>query len=196
MHWGNEDRMVRAHRMYSEKFRARMVEKMAGPNPMTGVQLAADTGVPQPTLSRWLREATTLRRRMTKQEDDEDQMLEAAEQTNQAERTVEEKFSLVLEAASVPESELGEWLRRKGIHAAELEQWRTDAMSGLSGKAGQREEQRKDKAADARHIRQLERELARKDKALAEAAALLVLKKKVQEIWGDEDDDTDEKKDK
>src|SRR5205085_11528044 len=116
MHWGNEDRMVRAHRMYSEKFRARMVEKMAGPNPMTGVQLAADTGVPQPTLSRWLREATTLRRRMTKQEDDEDQMLEAAEQTNQAERTVEEKFSLVLEAASVPESELGEWLRRKGIH--------------------------------------------------------------------------------
>jgi hypothetical protein len=173
-----------------------MVEKMAGPKGMSGVQLAAETGVPQPTLSRWLREATTLRQKMTKQEDTEDEVLESIEDAQKTERTVEEKFSLVLEAASVPEAELGVWLRRKGIHAAELEQWRADAMSGLSGKATQRSEQRKDKAADARHIRQLERELVRKDKALAEAAALLVLKKKVQDIWGDVDDDTDEKKDK
>lgn len=181
--------MLRAHRMYSEKFRARMVEKMAGPNAMSGVQLAAETGVPQPTLSRWLREATTLRQKMTKQQDAENVMVAAAEGP---ERTPEEKLSLVIEAAAVPEPELGEWLRRKGIHAAQLDEWRADAMAGLKGKV----DGRKDKAADARHIRQLERELLRKDKALAEAAALLVLKKKVQEIWGEEDDDTDEKKDK
>ena len=42
-------------------------------------------------------------------------------------------------------------------------------------------------------IKELERELRRKDKALAETAALLVLKKKVQAIWGDEDDDTEPK---
>jgi transposase len=181
--------MVRAHRMYSEKFRARMVEKLAGPNAMSGVQLAAETGVPQPTLSRWLREATTLRAKMAKRADDEEQKVTAAEGPV---RTPEEKFSLVLEAASVREAELGEWLRRKGIHAAQLDEWRAQAMAGLKTK----EEQRKDKAADARQIRQLERELARKDKALAEAAALLVLQKKVQAIWGDADDDTDEKKDK
>jgi transposase len=98
----------------------------------------------------------------------------------------------VLEAATVPEPELGEWLRRKGVHAAQLDEWRSLAMSGLSA-APQR---RKEAASDARQIRELERELARKDKALAEAAALLVLKKKVQDIWGDEDDDTDEKNDK
>jgi transposase len=193
MHRGNEDRVERVHRNYSEKFRARMVEKLAGPHAMTSVALAAETGVPQPTLSRWLREATTLRKKMAKQQDDEDEMLEAAEGP---ERTPEEKFSLVLEAASVPEAELGEWLRRKGILAAQLDEWRADAMSGLSGKASQRSEQRKDKAADARHIHQLEREIVRKDKALAEAAAIIVLQKKVQAIWGDEDDDTDEKKDK
>jgi transposase len=166
-----------------------MVEKLAGPNAMSGVQLAAETGVPQPTLSRWLREATTLRKKMAKQQNDEDQMVEAAEGPD---RTAEEKFSLVLEAASVREAELGEWLRRKGIHVAQLEEWRADAMSGLKGKV----DARKDKAGDARHIRQLERELARKDKALAEAAALLVLQKKVQAIWADADDDTDEKNDK
>lgn len=174
---------------YSEKFRARMVEKMAGPQPVSGVQLAAETGVPQPTLSRWLREATTLRKKMAKRQDDEDQKLDAVEGP---ERSPEEKFSLVLEAANVPAAELGEWLRRKGVYAAQLEEWREVALSGLRSKP----EQRKEKAADARHIRQLERELARKDKALAEAAALLVLQKKVQAIWGDEDDDTDEKKDK
>jgi transposase len=92
----------------------------------------------------------------------------------------------------VPEAELGEWLRRKGVHAAQLEEWRAQALGGLKGPT----QQRKAAAAEARHIRQLERELVRKDKALAEAAALLVLKKKVQEIWGDEDDDTDEKNDK
>ena len=174
---------------YTEKFKARMVEKLAGPSSITGVQLAAETGVPAPTLSRWLKEATTLRAKMAKRQDEEDQMLEA---TEGPERSPEEKFSLVLEAASIPEAQLGEWLRRKGIHAAQLEEWRSVALSGFKGQA----EQRKDKAADARQIRQLERELARKDKALAEAAALLVLQKKVQAIWGDADDDTDEKKDK
>jgi hypothetical protein len=47
------------------------------------------------------------------------------------------------------------------------------------------------KAPEVKRIRELERDLRRKDKALAETAALLVLKKKAQAIWGDEDDDTD-----
>ena len=38
------------------------------------------------------------------------------------------------------------------------------------------------------HIRQLEAELRRKDMALAETAALLMLKKKAQAIWGDHED--------
>src|SRR5262245_14317592 len=155
MHRGNEDTVERVHRMYSERFRARMVEKMCGPNAMTGVELAAETGVPQPTLSRWLREATTLRKKMAKRQDDENQMLEAVETSEAPERSPEEKLSLVIEAAGVAESEMGEWLRRKGIHAAQLEEWREAALSGFKGKA----EQRKDKATDARHIRQLEREL-------------------------------------
>jgi transposase-like protein len=126
---------------------------------------------------------------MAKRQEAEEQKLVVADAPQ---RTVEEKFSLVLEAASVPEPEFGEWLRRKGVHAAQLEEWRTQAMAGLTGAA----KRSKETTADARQIRELERELARKDKALAEAAVLLVLQKKVQAIWADEDDDTDEKKDK
>jgi hypothetical protein len=60
-------------------------------------------------------------------------------------------------------------------------------MAGL-----QRPSRRERKAANTEkhRIHKLERELKRKDKALAEAAALLMLKNKVREIWGDEDDDT------
>ena len=71
-------------------------------------------------------------------------------------------------------------------------QWRAAARSrGCS-----RRRRRAARSGDRKRIKQLERELARKDKALAEAAALLVLQKKVQAIWGDEDDDTNEENEK
>jgi len=59
-------------------------------------------------------------------------------------------------------------------------------LNGLQHKPSRRDA--KERNADAKHIRKLEKELNRKEKALVETAALLVLKKKVQEIWGDEDD--------
>jgi transposase-like protein len=68
---------------------------------------------------------------------------------------------------------------------ADIEQWRL-ALGQPEGRA----------SAANRQIRTLERELARKDKALAEAAALLILKKKIEERLGEEDDDTDEENDK
>jgi len=46
-------------------------------------------------------------------------------------------------------------------------------------------------SVETQRIQALERELRRKDAALAETAALLVLKKKVRAIWGDADDTTD-----
>ena len=68
------------------------------------------------------------------------------------------------------------------------------AVSEALGGSGPRPTERA-RSEDKRRLKKLERELARKDKALAEAAALLVLQKKVQAIWGDEDDDTDEEND-
>jgi transposase len=78
---------------------------------------------------------------------------------------------------------LGEFLRREGVHLAELEQWRRLAEQALQADPK--------RVPPSKEMRKLKAELARKDKALAEAAVLLVLKKKVGEIWGDEDDDTD-----
>ena len=78
---------------------------------------------------------------------------------------------------------MGGFLRRRGLHQVQLERWRGEVLKTLQG-----EPRRSPKSSHKRRIRELERELRRKDKALAETAALLVLKKKAQAIWGDEDD--------
>jgi transposase-like protein len=100
----------------------------------------------------------------------------------------EEKLQAVLEASQLSEDELGAFLRKKGIHDIHLQQWRKEMISGL--KNGSTHKKAKGKPPEAKRIKELEKELNRKEKALAEAAALLVLKKKAQAIWGDEDDDT------
>jgi transposase-like protein len=95
----------------------------------------------------------------------------------------------VREAAALSDDELGEFLRREGLHEEQLEQWREMLIQAAPEVFGKR--RRKKTSPETKRIRELEKELPRKDKALAEAAALIVLKKKAQAIWGDEDDDTD-----
>ena len=108
--------------------------------------------------------------------------------------SAEEKLQVVMEAASVPEEQLGAFLRNKGIHETHLRQWRSQMLQGLHDKTSGKKGGRKRK--EDKEIKELKKELARKDKALAEAAALLILKKKAQAIWGDEDDDTAKKNEK
>lgn len=93
-----------------------------------------------------------------------------------------------MEAAALDEEQLGAFLREKGLHLTHLEQWRMQMLDGLQN--GSSKKRIRGKKDDTKRIRALEKELRRKDKALAETAVLLVLKKKVQEIWGDEDDPT------
>jgi transposase len=105
----------------------------------------------------------------------------------------EERLRVVVEAGRLSEAELGAFLRREGLHEATLREWRAAALEGLSPKRTAGSKQKR--AADQKRVRELEREIRRKDRALAETAALLVLQKKVQAIWGNGDDDTDPKSD-
>ena len=100
------------------------------------------------------------------------------------------QLSLLLAFEALPEAERGAWLRQKGLHEAELVQWRQTMVDALDAP---RSEAAAKNAVQSKRIRQLERELQRKEKALAEAAALLVLQKKVRALWEAEDDDTLEK---
>jgi transposase len=164
-----------------------MVSKLVGPNAVSVQTLSKETGLAQATLSRWLKQASTFKP-VTKKEPGTKPFSKPRQLQDW---TPEEKFALVLEAASLSEGELGVLLRDKGITTTLLDEWRAQAMTGLRGTA-----QISATVKGSKRIKELERELRRKDKALAEAAALVVLKKKVLEIWGDEDDSTDENNEK
>ena len=175
--------------MYKERFKAEMVKRMLGPNAPSHGKLALETGVPQPTLSRWLRQATTLEEVTRKTGKPTGRRTRRS--SPRRERTADGKLQLVLEAAALSQEELGAFLREKGIFEADLLEWRESALTGLRAEPTARPAT----PAEVKRVRELERELRRKDKALAEAAALIILKKKVQAILGDEDDDTDPRSD-
>ena len=175
---------------YSDAFKAKMVQKLSGPKAMSAAALAQEVGVSQPTLSRWLREATATVQPMAQRKRGEPGTTRAAARRPQ-DFTAQEKLLVVLEAASLAEHERGAFLRRKGLHEAQLEEWRAAALEGLDT-----HRRSKKTPVEVKRIRELEKELRRKDKALAEASALLVLKKKAAAIWGDEDDDTDPRSDR
>ena len=101
----------------------------------------------------------------------------------------EDKFAVVLEAAPLNAAELAEYCRRKGLYPEQIAAWRAACQAANANAAEQAREQRHQSKDDKRRIQRLEKELQRKEKALAEAAALLILRKKVQAIWGDKEDD-------
>jgi transposase len=158
---------------FSVAFKQKMVQRLTGKNAMTASQLSRETGVKQQNLSRWLGEARSLPT--------------VAKKPKPAARewTVEQKARVLAEASKLDGVELTAYLEREGVKLVEYEQWRLSLEGGAAS------------LSTIRRIRQLERELARKEKALAEAAALLILKKKVEALFGeDEDDDTNEENEK
>lgn len=163
---------------YTASVRSSMVRKMTGPRARSATSLAQETGIAQPTLSRWLRDAGSVRG-VTSREP------KGTPARRPQDWTLEEVLQAVLEASRLSGEELGAFLRRTGIHQAHLDEWRARLAAAVKGEA-----KPKGRSADARRVQELERELRRKEKALAEAAALLVLQKKVREIWGDGDAST------
>jgi len=147
-----------------------MVQRMAGSECISATALAEETGVSQATLSRWMKDARNLNGMSKK--------------SSKTSSTPQDKLRIIAEAAQLSDGELGAYLRREGVHEATLLQWQEAATLGLSslGRA-----QKKKKTTETKRIAKLERELLRKEKALAELAALITLQKKVQAIWGDED---------
>ena len=98
--------------------------------------------------------------------------------------TPEEKFKAVMAFDSLPVEEQGAFLRREGVHADHIEMWREKMQKSL---APESLDKRSERGELIYKIQALEKDLQRKEKALAEAAAIIILKKKVDLIWGNED---------
>jgi len=101
----------------------------------------------------------------------------------------EEKFTAVVESATLSELDLSEYCRSRGLYPEQLKLWKQACLQGTMKRSDQQKKAELDAKSDKKRIKQLERELARKDKALAEAAALLVLGKKLETLRQENEDD-------
>jgi transposase-like protein len=159
---------------YSEEFKASIIAKMLSPNNVSVPQLSLETGIPKDTLYCW-----RLKHRRSNGDG-------ATKQVSSREPSSEEKFTVVMETASLNEIELSEYCRRKGLYPEQIRAWRKLCQqANASAEVGvDREKSRQ----QAKEIKQLQSELRRKDKALAETAALLVLQKKARIFLGEPED--------
>ena len=101
----------------------------------------------------------------------------------------EDKFAVVLETAAMNEVESAQYCRKKGLYAEQIAAWKQGCIDG-NLLALEHAKAAKDQARSARkEIKELKRDLRKKEKALAEIAALLVLRKKMHAIWGEGEDE-------
>jgi len=174
---------------YSNMFKNAMIQKMAGPGAISASALSKQVEVPQSTLSKWLRMASVgSTYNFPDNAHEYTKMAKIKDPKRPNDWSAEDKLKVVMKVSSLDDEQIGAFLRKKGLHQTHLDQWHLQMLDGLQN--GFSKKNAKKEKADAKRIRVLEKEINRKDKALAETAALLVLKKKVQEIWGDEDDPT------
>ncbi len=162
---------------YSPERKEAVLKKMLPPHNRALSELAREEGISEATLYNWRKEARAQGRLLP----DGDRRPEGW--------TSQDKFAAVLESAALSEAELGEYCRKRGLYPEQIRAWRAACEQANDWDREQQRQLKASQQADQKRLRELERELQRKEKALAEAAALLVLRKKAQAIWGDREDD-------
>jgi len=125
--------------------------------------LSREIGIGADTLERWRSESLT-------------------RSTKERVWTAAARLEAVITTAAMDEASRNAWCRENGLYAQQLQQWRDNATQALAAPAEARASPSQTQE-DRRRIKELERELRRKEKALAEAAALLVLSKKAEAIF-------------
>jgi transposase-like protein len=163
---------------YSEQLRHSMAAKILMPGGPSAFSLARETGISQSALSMWAR--TYKRSGLEIMKNGERRPKEWSGQ---------ERFDAILATANLKNQELGEYLRKNGLTTSHLEKWKQDFISSVvPSKIGRPGKSLEVKALQKEN-KALKLDLHRKDKALAETSALLILKKKAQAIWGTPEDD-------
>jgi transposase-like protein len=160
---------------YSKEHRAAVIAKMLPPAGMAIPALSRLEGISEATLYKWRSEARAQGRLAPDAGD------------APAGWTSRDKFAAVVETASLNAETLAAYCRERGLYPEQIAAWRVACEQANDRAQETAVEQARLSREDRKRLRDLERELARKEKALAETAALLTLRKKAAAIWGEED---------
>ena len=161
---------------YSPELKEAILRRILPPNNESITKVAKEEGLPEQTIRTWRNRARA-------------EGTAAPARDNSEEWSTQDKFLIVVETASMNETELAEYARKKGLYVEQIKAWKDACMNANGGVAKEAAKLNRELKDSEKERKKLEKEIQRKEKALAEAAALLVLSKKANAIWGDQEEE-------
>ena len=162
---------------YSPEYKDSILRRILPPNNESITKIAREEGLSEQTIRNWQNKAR------------KEGYAAPGKDAVPDDWSTQDKFLIVVETASLNETELAEYARKKGLYVEQIKAWKDACMNANGGIAKEAARLNRELKESQRERKKLEKEIQRKDKALAEAAALLVLSKKANAIWGDPEDE-------
>jgi transposase len=174
---GGLENRVRQRIYYSKEFRENLIAKVLAPNAPTIVELAKQHNVIPSALYRWV---STMKKRQTSQ---------APTSTRPQDRTLEFKLNAIFETGPMTQEDVSAYCRTHGLYPSQLEEWKTQILTEISHLTQKTRSEVQKAQMEAQQAqsenKQIKSELRNKTQALAEVTALVVLQKKANLLWGD-----------
>lgn len=164
---------------YSPERKEAVLLKMLPPHNLSVPSLAKMEGISSKTLYHWRQELYHAGRLMSKNNKQPSKAISAAS-----------KLAVVVETLSMNTEEINSYCRQRGLYPAEIKQWHAASLNGIKSNSIDKKSHEQEVKQCQQQIKNLERELKYKEKALAETAALLVLRKKFNALYLPEDEGT------
>ncbi len=162
---------------YPEERKEAVLKKLLPPHNKSVAVVAKEEGISEQTLYNW-------RSKIQQQGKPVPGNKPTTEQWS-----AEAKLAVIIATATLSESELSRYCREYGLYVEQVKQWKEDCLGSFKTNGIQKKESKQQAKEDKITIRSLKKELRRKEKALAETAALLVLRKKLNALWEEEDEE-------
>ena len=169
---------------YTQSFKRQAVEKaLSRADGTTLAQITDALGIGQSTLNKWIVKSRN-QQLGSSSEHDSASIGGVRKEKRPQDWNQEERLDMVVACGSLDEAAMNQLCRERGLYAHHVSQWKQDFISGVTAN------ERSDAKSLKGEVRELKKELNRKDRALAETAALLVLQKKLSTIWGSDEDNS------
>jgi len=172
---------------YTEGFKIQAVEKALNRSAeITLTEIAKTLGVSRSALQRWITQSKNHQLETISENELSSTTTMTAKEKRPQDWNLEERLKIIIESDSLSEEATSELCRTQGIFSHHIREWK---QQFITGSVVSTDTKRQVTVKSLRNeIKELNKDLNRKNKALAETAALLVLKKKVNAIWGSSED--------
>ena len=162
---------------YTPEFKETVLKRLLPPNNESIHKVSRSTHVSYQTLYNWLQKARIQKALHELPEDPCDTLSSS------------DKFRIVVETLTMSEAELSAYSREHGLYVGQIRDWRETCQSANDTFKSRSDQLRQELKATQKELSDVRKDLRKKEKALAETAALLVLRKKADAIWGESGED-------